>query len=279
MKSHTASPASHLGIIKTLVICTSLIALPPGHLLAAEESASQSLWGDKTDITLGLGAAVTPRFMGANHYRSVLLPTLSIQRGIFFADSLRGLGVQWQSHSGFAASAAFNYDMGRSTKNNGIRYGSSELKGMGTVGGATVADINLSQQLLPWLSINGEAELRTGGEHRGNRYRLSVEGLVFHGSADTVTLDVDAHAGDGRYNQTYFGVSQEQSQTASFKRFNSDAGIYAYSAALSWQHTFDNHWSGVISAVVTQYTDQAHDSPLVQTETGAMGLAAINYSF
>ncbi|WP_434597893.1 MipA/OmpV family protein [Pseudomonas sp. R4-83] len=279
MKSPDSSPAGYIGAHKALAICATLIALAPAHLLAAEESAPSSLWGDQTDVTFGLGMAVAPHYRGDSHYRSALLPTLSINRGIFFADGLRGLGVQWQSPTGFAASAAINYDMGRSTKNNGSRFGSKDLKGMGTVKGATVADINLSQQLLPWLSINGEAELRTGGEARGNRYRLGVEGLVYHGSADTVTLDLDAHAGDSRYNQTYFGVNQEQSQNSRFKRFNADSGIYAYSAALNWQHTFDAHWSGVVSAVVTHYADQVDDSPLVRTNAEAMGVFAINYSF
>ncbi len=265
--------------LKALLTCATLVASCAGSVQAADDTSGNSLLGKKTDISMGLGAAVTARYMGSDHYRSTLLPVLSIQRGILFADSLRGLGLQWQSSAGFSASAALNYDMGRSTKNSGSRYGSTDLKGMGTVEGATVADINLSQQLLPWLSLNGEAELRTGGEDRGNRYRLGVEGIVFHNNADTIALDIDAHAGDGRYNQTYFGVTQAQSRTSRFSSFQADSGIYSYSAALNWQHTFDAHWSALTSVGVTHYTDQVRNSPLVQTDAEATGLATINYSF
>ncbi|WP_419736116.1 MipA/OmpV family protein [Pseudomonas sp. COR18] len=242
-------------------------------------NTGQSLWGEKTDVTLGMGVAIVPRYMGADEYRHQWVPTLSLQRGLLFIDSTRGLGLQWQSPSGFSASAALNYDFGRSDKNTSSRPGSNELEGMGSVAGATVADFTLAQQLLPWLSVSAEAELRTAGQKRGNRYRLGVEGIVYHNPRDTVAVDIDAHAGDGRYNQTYFGVSSLQSQRSGFSRFQADGGIYAYSMALNWQHMFDAHWSTVASLGASHYTDQAGASPLVETHLEATGLLALNYSF
>ncbi|CAM3239697.1 structural protein MipA [Pseudomonas floridensis] len=252
-----------------------------GEVQAQDVSSAQapSLLGDKVDVSLGLGVAVLPRYMGSDHYRSQPLPMFTVQSGILFADSMRGLGVQYQTSSGFGASAALNYDFGRNEKNGGSRPGSTELKGMGTVEGATVADLMLSQELLPWLTLSGEAELRMAGEKRGNRYRLGFEGIAYHSQSDTLTLDIDAHAGDGRYNQTYFGVGPVQSQRTGFSRFTADSGIYAYSAALSWQHRFDAHWSTVASVGVTHYTDQTRGSPLIETDAEASGLLALNYGF
>ncbi|MBD8236061.1 MULTISPECIES: MipA/OmpV family protein [Pseudomonas] len=241
--------------------------------------APQAQAADTTTATLGLGMGVTPRFMGADRYRALVLPMFSIQRGVLFADSTRGLGVQFQSDSGFAASAAINYDLGRKEKDSTSRPGGRELNGMGDVNGATVADFTLSQQLLDWLSVSGEAELRMAGEHRGNRYRFGLEGILFHTDSDTLALDLDAHAGDGRYNQTYFGVTQAQSQRSLYGKYSADAGIYAYSAALNWQHSLDAHWSTLVSLTLTQYADQARNSPLVLRESAGLGLFAINYTF
>lgn len=241
--------------------------------------APQAQAADTTTATLGLGMGVTPRFMGADRYRALVLPMFSIQRGVLFADSTRGLGVQFQSDSGFAASAAINYDLGRKEKDSTSRPGARELNGMGDVNGATVADFTLSQQLLDWLSVSGEAELRMAGEHRGNRYRFGLEGILFHTDSDTLALDLDAHAGDGRYNQTYFGVTQAQSQRSLYGKYSADAGIYAYSAALNWQHSLDAHWSTLVSLTLTQYADQARNSPLVLRESAGLGLFAINYTF
>jgi len=260
-------------LIKALLASAVMLASGIGH---ADNSTPDP---DKTDVTLGLGVGFTPRYMGADNYRSLVLPMLGIQRGVLFADSTRGIGLQWKSSSGLSASAAVNYDFGRSDKNTSSRYGSNELAGMGTVQGATVADFTLGQELLPWLSVSGEAELRMAGEHRGNRYRLGFEGIAFHSDTNTVALDVDAHAGDGRYNQTYFGVSDEQSRLSRFSTFRADSGIYAYSAALNWLHTFDAHWSASTSLTLTHYTDQARGSSLVESDAEAMGIAALNYTF
>ncbi|MEE5045141.1 MipA/OmpV family protein [Pseudomonas alliivorans] len=261
-----------------LLIATAAVALA-GQACADDAASGSSLLGDKVNVNLGLGMGVVPRYMGADEYRSQVLPMFTVQSGILFADSLRGLGLQYQSASGFGASAALNYDFGRTEKNSASRPGSNELKGMGTVEGATVADLMLSQQLLPWLTLSGEAELRLAGEKRGNRYRLGFEGIAYHSQSDTVAVDIDAHAGDGRYNQTYFGVSPIQSSRTGFSRFTADSGIYAYSAALSWQHSFDEHWSTVTSVGFTHYTDQTRGSPLVETDAEASGLLALNYAF
>jgi len=262
-----------------LLAATALFCSCASQAEQSVTSTGQSLWGEKTDVTLGLGVAILPRYMGADEYRHQLVPTLSVQRGLLFIDSTRGLGLQWQSPGGFSASAALNYDFGRRDKNTSSRPGSNELEGMGSVAGATVADFTLAQQLLPWLSASAEAELRTAGQKRGNRYRLGVEGIVYHNLRDTIAVDVDAHAGDGRYNQTYFGVSPLQSQRSGFSRFQADSGIYAYSVALNWQHMFDAHWSTVASLGASHYTDQTRGSPLVETSLEASGLFALNYSF
>ncbi len=262
---------------KALVLSCGLLIMAAGQ--ADEATPGPSLLGDKTQFNLGLGAAVVPRYMGSDEYRGQLVPLLNIQRGIFFLDSVHGLGVQWQSPSGFSASAGLAYDFGRSEKNSTGRPGSTELRGMGTVGGATVADINLAQQLLPWLSVTGEAELRMAGERRGNRYRLGLEAIAVHSDSDALTVDLDAHAGDGRYNQTYFGVDAQQSQRTAFSRFTADSGVYAYSATLNWQHTFDAHWSSVASLGLTHYTDQVRGSPVLQTDAQSTALLALNYSF
>lgn len=269
----------YLKLAQVLLASATLLASSIGLAYEPSATADQSIFGDKTTFTLGLGAAVLPRYIGSDKYRSQVLPVISIQRGIFFADTTHGLGLQFQTASGFSASAALNYDFGRKDKDSDSLPGSTDLKGMGTVGGATVADLNIAQQILPWLSVNAEAELRVAGERRGNRYRTGVEGIAYHSDSDSVTLDLNAHSGDSRYNQTYFGVTELQSQLSGFSSFKADSGIYAYSAALNWQHTFDPHWSTLASLGVTHYTDQTRGSPLVKADAEGAGVFALYYTF
>lgn len=255
------------------------IASASGMASAQDNLEQSSIWGKKTDVSIGVVVGATPRYMGADDYQVGALPLISIQRGAFFADSIRGLGLQWQSTSGLSASVALNYDFGRDDRDSDSRPGSDLLNGMGEIEGATVADLNFAQQLLPWLSVKGEAELRIAGEQRGNRYQLGLESIFIQTEANALALEVSAHAGDGDYNQTYFGVSVEQSQNSKFARFEAAQGLYAYSTSISWLHTFNDHWSTLAALTATHYTGQVHKSPLVQKSEAVSGLVGLNYNF
>lgn len=245
----------------------------------ATQAADVSPWGDHTDVSLGLVAGAVSRYMGSADYRPQLLPLVVVQRGLFFADTTRGLGLQWQSAQGLTLSGALNYDFGRDDRDNASRPGADRLRGMGEVDGATVFDLTLSQALAPWLSLNAEGEWRLAGAQRGTRYRLGLEAIGLHTERDTLALDLDAHAGDRRFNQTYFGVTDAQSSASGFAPARMDRGLYAYSAALNWLHTFDPHWSSVATLTTTHYTDQVRDSPLLQRATATTAQLALTYSF
>ncbi|WP_137279431.1 MipA/OmpV family protein [Pseudomonas rhizoryzae] len=248
-------------------------------LPAASRATETSPWGDHTEVNLGLVAGVVSRYLGSADYRPQLLPLVAVQRGLFFADTTRGLGLQWLSAGGLTLSGALNYDFGRDDRDNASRPGADRLRGLGEVGGASVLDLNLSQALAPWLSLNAEGEWRLAGAQRGTRYRLGLEAIGLHTDRDTLALDLDAHAGDQRFNQTYFGVDAAQSAASGFAQARPDAGIYAYSLALNWLHSFDPHWSSVATLTTTDYGDQVRDSPLLQRATATTAQFALTYSF
>ncbi|WP_248919943.1 MipA/OmpV family protein [Pseudomonas entomophila] len=246
---------------------------------ATEKNAQDSIWGDETKVTAGFALHTAPRYFGAKGSQGHLLPSVTVERGIFFADSLSGVGVQYQSDNGFSASAALGYDFGRADGDSKYRNGSDRLKGMGAVGGATVVDINLAQQILPWLAVTAEAELRTGGYKRGDRYQFGLLSTLHQSDRDTVTLSLNGHAGQAKYNQTYFGVTAQQSENTVFERFKADQGIYAYSSELSWMHQFDQHWSTVASVNVMHYTDQVRQSPIIRQDTPVTSTFGVQYVF
>lgn len=263
------------------LLAGSLCLLMPLHTQAQESNVNMptSLFGDKTEITVGLGAAVTPRYLGAKDSRAMPVPTLSIYRGIFFADSVRGLGAEYLTQGGLYASVAIGYDFGRTEKDSDWRPGSKRLQGMGEVKGATTANFLLAQELTSWLSVNGEAEVRIAGYERGNRYRLGLESTVLQTAGDVVTLGVNVHAGDGRYNRTYFGVSESQARASRFSRFNAESGVYAYSLSADWHHDFSKNWTMSVGVNVMEFSDKARKSPVVEEKTGVTGFATLHYSF
>ncbi|WP_085633728.1 MipA/OmpV family protein [Pseudomonas sp. R16(2017)] len=265
------------GLILSLTFNASLIAT--GAQADELRAGDTGLWGDKTDVTLGLGAAYGPRYLGSENYTSTALPMLRVERGMFFFDLKEGLGLQWQSPSGFSASASIGQDAGRADGDSKYRYGSDKLKGMGEVGSSTVLNLHAAQQLTSWLALRAKAELRTGGEKRGDQYALGFESKLFDGARDKVTWGFDAHAGNARFNQTYFGVTDQQSAKSRFASYKADKGIYAYSSELTWMHAFDEHWSTIAGVELTHYTDQVRHSPIITKDTTAVSYLGVNYAF
>lgn len=238
-----------------------------------------SLWGTHTDISVGVAAGIDQRYMGAQAFRPVVWPLINISRGIFFVDTIKGAGVQYQSASGFYIGEALNYDPGRDNQNSLFRPGSDKLQGMGAVKGTITSTLTVSQQIVPWLSVNAQAELGLDGHQRGNQYQLGLESVVFNTAKDSITLDLDAKIGDSQYNQTYFGVTQAQNTSSGFARYEPGFGIYAYSLTASWDHTFDKHWSTQLVFGGTLYTNKVADSPIVERKFGVMVLPSVSYAF
>ncbi|MCF5601634.1 MipA/OmpV family protein, partial [Pseudomonas syringae] len=100
-------------LLNVLIASAAMALIGQAYAQGSDSADSQSILGDQFNVNFGLGMAVLPRYMGADEYRSQVLPMLTVQRGIFFADTTRGLGLQWQSVYGLAASAVLHYDCGR----------------------------------------------------------------------------------------------------------------------------------------------------------------------
>ena len=115
--------------MKTLSLL--LLALAVG---AQAQDDSDTGWHSSVGAKIG----VAPRYLGSDKSHIAVAPDFTFTDGTFFADSERGLGAQYQNGDGFTASAALNYDLGRTEKNSIYRPGSKELKGMGRVKGSAL---------------------------------------------------------------------------------------------------------------------------------------------
>jgi outer membrane protein len=262
------------------LIILSTVARAQTHADATTEHSTVSeMLGANTDISIGVGAGVDQRYMGGRGLRLEVLPTFEISRGIFFADSLRGAGVQYETKSGFYVSQTFNYDFGRADTNSSFRPGADYLKGMGDVKGTVTTITTVSQRITSWLSVNAQAEFGLDGHERGNQYQFGIESHVLQTGTDTITADFDVKLGDAKFNQTYFGVTPTQSAGSGFNRYSPGSGIYAYSLAVSWNHMLDKHWATQVVLSGTRYTNKAAESPIVKQNTGIAAFTSVSYTF
>lgn len=230
-------------------------------------------------FSLGLGAAISPEYLGAKDSRVQPVPMVYIKQGPFYLDSLRGLGYRYDTDSGLFFGQALNWDPGRADHKSDSRPGANRLRGMGTIKGALVTSAEVGYSFAPWLAVRAEGEFALTERDRGNRYTLGLEGGLYSGSKNEVWYSVNAHFSDRRFARTYFGVSPSQNAATSFARYTPDRGLYAYSASLNWEHRFTKHWSVLFSVNAVNLVGDAEKSPIVQERLNSFVLGAINYTF
>ena len=261
-----------------VALLASTLLLPCIAHAQTDMSGRSRLLGDHTDITVGAAAVAAPRYAGAERARVQATPLLVVQRGMLFFDTARGAGLQLQTDSGFYMSQSVYYDLGRLQRDSDWRPGSRVLSGMGDVPGSVTARTLVMQQITSYVSASAEAEFALKDGARRNRYRAGVEFTLLHSASDTVTLDLDVHAGDRRFNQAYFGVTDAQVARTSFQGFNAGSGVYAAAIGGSWTHALGDHWASTLSVTGTRYADNAEDSPLVARRSFVGGTFAVTYS-
>lgn len=279
LKTGGALSLARLAVVGSLIVLSTGARAQTQADSATEQSIVSEMLGTHTDISVGVGAGFDQRYMGSREFRLEVLPTFDISRGVFFADWLRGAGIQYQTKSGFYVSQTFNYDFGRADSNSSFRPGADNLKGMGDVKGTVTTTTTVSQQITPWFSVNAQAEFGLDGHERGTQYQFGIESRVLQIGADTITADLDAKLGDATYNQTYFGVTPTQSINSGFGRYSPGGGIYAYSFTVSWNHVLDKHWSTQVVLSGTRYTNKAAESPIVQRNAGISAFTSVSYAF
>jgi outer membrane scaffolding protein for murein synthesis (MipA/OmpV family) len=104
-------------------------------------------------------------------------------------------------------------------------------------------------------------------------------GQVHHEFAGAQDVGGSALFGSNDYNQSYFGVTANQSATSGYTKYTPGSGLYAVKAAITWTHRFDDNWSLLAATEATRYMKKAGDSPIVKARTNYGTMAAVNYTF
>ncbi|MCE0491927.1 MipA/OmpV family protein [Pantoea sp. Mb-10] len=234
--------------------------------------------GPQDGVTLGVGAQYAPRYSGSDTLRLQPVPVLQARQGAFFADAQKGIGYDLQSANGIYLEHTLGYGLGRADRNSDWRDGADRLSGMGNIAATVNTGLALGWQMTPWFSIEGKAVLPLS-DSQGVNYQASFTLVPLQSQSDTVALQTAALFGDGRYMNTWYGVSEQQSQRSRFNRYDAAAGFYGTNTSLLWNHQFDAHWGTLVSAGYTWLGDHAANSPLVARRNEGTGLLAITYTF
>ncbi|MBF7978795.1 MULTISPECIES: MipA/OmpV family protein [Rahnella] len=229
-------------------------------------------------FTVGMGTQSAPRYSGSDQRHWLAGPVIQARDNAFFFDSLKGVGYDLQADNGLYLEHTLGFSLGRTDRNSTWRDGSNKLKGMGNIDAAVNTAIAAGWSATPWLSFEGKATLPLS-DGQGVHYQTSVTLLPVQNNADTVALQSAALFGDRRYMNTFYGVSEKQSERTDFAPYQAAGGFYGVDSSLTWGHQFTPHWGSVVSVDYAWLGDHAGKSPIVDRRGGTTLNLGVLYTF
>ncbi|WP_052810906.1 MipA/OmpV family protein [Pandoraea vervacti] len=231
------------------------------------------------EFTIGGGVGYSPRYMGSDEYRATPALNLALQTPFGVFVGLGGIGYRLTLPAGFFLSAALSYDDGRKEDPKGLDSGSKKLRGMGDIKGSLFTTLQAGYAIGDIAVVSVATDIPLTNRDRGNVYRFAVDGIVYKSAADSVGVGAAAHFASGKYAQTYFGVTANQSLNSGFGQYSPGGGLYGVSLTANWTHKFTKHWSTTVAGGVMRYTGNASKSPIVFNKTNYQVAATLDYTF
>lgn len=257
----------------------ALLALPALlPLLAQAEDAKPA----GNVLTLGGGIAVGPRYSGSDENQ--VAPVLGIDYAMangFYASTLRGLGYG-HSIDKLTLNAAIGARGERKEKDTqkfGGSSGSPKLRGMGDIKASATAMFSASYALTDAIEVSTRLELPISHRENGKTLNLGASGVLYNQGRDTVTLSGGVNFGDAKYNQTYYGVSEAQSDRSGYRVYKPKSGLYEAEIGISWQRKLDKNWAVTTMVGASTLLGDAKNSPIVFRKTSPTGALYATYSY
>lgn len=231
------------------------------------------------EFTLGGGVGYSPRYMGSDEYRVTPALNLALQTPIGVFVGLSGIGYRLSLPAGFFVSAALSYDGGRKDDPKNLDAGSKKLRGMGNIKGSVFTTLQAGYAIGDLAVVSVATDIPLTNRDRGNVYRFALDSVVYKSASDSVGVGAAAHFASGKYAQTYFGVTANQSMNSGFGQYAPGGGLYGVSLTANWTHKFTKHWSTTVAGGAMRYTGNASKSPIVFNKTNYQVATTLDYTF
>ncbi|VVD87667.1 MipA/OmpV family protein [Pandoraea iniqua] len=262
-------------------VAPQAFAVDPGRYSGIQPDASLPTQAPESgyEFTVGGGVGYSPRYMGSNEYRVTPALNLALQTpyGVFVG--LSGIGYRLSLPAGFFVSAALSYDGGRKDQKKGLDSGSDKLRGMGDIKGSVFTTLQAGYAIGDLAVVSVATDIPLSNRDRGNVYRFAVDSVLFKTAEDSVGVSATAHFASGKYAQTYFGVTANQSLNSGYRQYAVGGGLYGVSLTANWTHKFNKHWSTTVAGGLIRYTGNASKSPIVFNKTNYQVATTLDYTF
>ncbi|WP_336706658.1 MULTISPECIES: MipA/OmpV family protein [unclassified Cedecea] len=243
----------------------------------------------KAYLTVGGGVAFAPAYQGADKYRPTALYDLSIgySHGSWGSVSLGNNGLSWALplDEPFGVALLLDYDSGRDEVINTLDGKDRTLKGMGDLGGALQAGVELSYLLDPFRSyvkvLQATKKRHYGGEDLGRTLlaELGVGTVTPLNDRFSLQTNLSTTWANSGYQRGYFGVTPEQAQRTAFSTWRPGSGFKDVTLTAALNYEWTQNIALQAGAGVTALVGDAADSPIVAKKVATLSFVSASYSF
>lgn len=247
---------------------------------AAIASTAAAVTDDGWRYSLGVGVFETPKYPGASTSRFQPAPLVGIGYGRFFFGSVAdanvpfGLGAYLYRDNHFRLGVALSYDLVKPREESDDAH----LRGLPDIDRTAHATLFASYNL-DWLSVVGAVSQDVAGKHEGTSASLDLLGKYSPISRLTLTAGPGVTWGSSQYNQTFFGVSAEDSARSGLPAYSPGSGIASVRLTAGVSYSLDKHWNLGARVVASRLPGAVGNSPIVEKKTQMTYGAFANYAF
>ncbi len=217
--------------------------------------------GENWNLNLGLGLAVEPAYPGASDHHVRPVPLVSASCGDFFVVGPQGLRISLIDVGGFRAGPVIGFFGGRDESDD------PRLNGLGNISASVTAGVFADYRAGP---VDLSMTVRQAVTHTSNGM-LGLVGLDYRTPILTDEFIFDAgptiEFANGRYNQTWFGVSQTQADQSGLPVYSAGGGIKDVGLHAAVTYLYSEHIMLRLFGNIEQMTGNDANSPIVQDKT------------
>ncbi len=237
-----------------------------------DTSTKQRDW----NITLGVGAIVTPDYYGSKKMEVQPFPLIDITyKNRFFISPFKGAGVYIvnDKDSGLSVSASVAPNISRDEK-----YLEPRLRGLGKIKVAPQVRLSASYTFLDYWTFDTSIGKDLGGT-KGFQANAGITANIPVSEQLLISASVGARYLDLKTAQGLFGITPVQSINTGFAVYTPKAGFDAVTLSLTARYALSRHISMLALVSAEQRLGSSKRSPIIERKTDPSAGIGISYTF
>ncbi|OON63842.1 hypothetical protein B0920_10990 [Massilia sp. KIM] len=277
-----------------------LVLAVAGGAASAQTPTTNPMPDGSRDMYAGLGAVWAPRYEGAKSKEVKALPVLQIQwsNGVFVSGMSAGMHLSQRPTLEYGPLLSVHASRDESGTGGGLGEvgdfsllptavpellrvrSTNRLAGMPDIGARLQGGGFLNLYLSPQWRLTSSALYGAGKDHDGAQLQLGLQRLALEVAPHhTLSFSINATLVNRAYNESYFGVTLDQSRSSGNPVYQPGSGLKDVRIGARWNWALSPSWMLTTNVQALRLTGDARRSPLVERPTNVTVSTALAYRF